>query len=252
MFLRVFYFVLLFTTFFYGQHTRLDSLFNTANEHHRKAHYQKALDDYQQILNSGFISSALHYNIANTHYAMKAIAPSIYHYKKALQINPENKDARYNLSFAQKAILDDIKIVPQTFLQRIKNTYIFSYHYDTWAVVAVVFLFVTLLSFVFFYIAQKELTRRLFFMGFMFFAIVFIVGIIATISTYNHTKNYKEAVIFEKELPVKKAPYASSELLFMLHEGTSVVILDTVASWYKVRIADGNIGWLAKSGVKEL
>ena len=249
---------ILFLVFFLGgmsstsAQSNLDTLFQNANEHHRQGNYQKALDNYQKILARGFVSSELHYNIANTHFAMKAIAPSVYHYKKALQLDPENKDAQHNLSFVQKAILDDIKKVPPTFLQQLKGKYIDAYHYDTWALIAICFLFASLISFAVFYFSAKERIRRLFFGLLVLFALFFVGAMMGAVSQYNHLKNNQEAVVFEKEIQVRQAPYSGSEVLFSLHEGTCVFVLEKVAAYYKVRIADGNIGWVLQNELKKL
>jgi SH3-like domain-containing protein len=45
---------------------------------------------------------------------------------------------------------------------------------------------------------------------------------------------------------VKSAPDDSSTDLFQLHEGTKVEILDKVENYWKVKIADGRVGWMLR------
>jgi SH3-like domain-containing protein len=37
-----------------------------------------------------------------------------------------------------------------------------------------------------------------------------------------------------------------------LHEGTKVQILDSFTNWYKIQIADGQIGWLLQNQIRPL
>jgi SH3-like domain-containing protein len=44
----------------------------------------------------------------------------------------------------------------------------------------------------------------------------------------------------------------NSDKIFTLHEGTKVLVLDSVDSWKKIRIADGKIGWIVDEEIKIL
>ena len=52
---------------------------------------------------------------------------------------------------------------------------------------------------------------------------------------------------------VKSAPDDSGTELFVLHEGTKVIIKSTFAdSWVEIRIADGHVGWLKASDIERI
>ena len=59
-----------------------------------------------------------------------------------------------------------------------------------------------------------------------------------------------EAIVFAATVPAKSSPSESGTDLFVLHEGTKVVILDKVSDWYEVKISDGNRGWLPSSSIE--
>ena len=44
----------------------------------------------------------------------------------------------------------------------------------------------------------------------------------------------------------------SSEEVFELHEGTRVIILDELDNWKKIKIADGKVGWIDDTELKEI
>ncbi|PCH52894.1 MAG: hypothetical protein COC22_03415 [Flavobacteriaceae bacterium] len=59
-------------------------------------------------------------------------------------------------------------------------------------------------------------------------------------------------MIFVAEVEIKNAPSTSSEVVFELHEGTKVIILDELDYWKKIKIADGKIGWIYADDLKEI
>jgi SH3-like domain-containing protein len=61
-----------------------------------------------------------------------------------------------------------------------------------------------------------------------------------------------EAIIFSEKSEVKNAPTMNSDKNFTLHEGTKVLVLDSVDNWKKIRIADGKIGWIIADNIKIL
>jgi SH3-like domain-containing protein len=69
---------------------------------------------------------------------------------------------------------------------------------------------------------------------------------------YAYTNTTVEAIIFSKEIDINNAPTENSENIFTLHEGTKVLVLDSVDNWRKIRIADGKTGWIIADKMKLL
>ena len=62
----------------------------------------------------------------------------------------------------------------------------------------------------------------------------------------------KYAILFSQNVAVKSAPTENGTNLFSLHSGTKIEIVDEVGEWIKIKIADGNIGWITTSNCKLL
>ena len=67
-----------------------------------------AVEGYQSILNSGFESAELYYNLGNAFYKLNNIPESNFFYEKAKSISPSDEDILMNLSFAQNLRIDKI------------------------------------------------------------------------------------------------------------------------------------------------
>jgi uncharacterized protein YgiM (DUF1202 family) len=62
----------------------------------------------------------------------------------------------------------------------------------------------------------------------------------------------KSAIIFAESVSVKGEPKAASPETILLHEGTKVTVLESIANWKKVQLSDESTGWIPEDAVKEL
>ena len=75
---------------------------------------------------------------------------------------------------------------------------------------------------------------------------------VVTYNQYNFSKKEVYAIIFSEKTEVKNGPTLSSENIFTLHEGTKVKVLDEVDNWKKIKLVDGEIGWILSDEIKLL
>ena len=239
--------------FAFGQSTKaLDTLFSEANIFYKKGKYQEAIDTYRKIEATKEISSELYYNLGNSYYKLNEVAPTIYNYEKALQLNPLNEDAQNNLIFAKRLTLDRVEELPKSFLQKFNENYLQKLTYNEWAIVTVVLSFLASILFLLFYFAETPSKKRLFFVTSILSFLLLFSSLAISFNQYNISKTNKFAIIFSEKAEVKNAPTLNSNDIFTLHEGTKIKVLDEIDNWKKIKLADGKIGWLIASDLKEL
>src|SRR5690554_2797315 len=100
----------IFSSVCFAQNT---SLFDQGNALYNDGEYEQAILKYETILENGEHSAALYFNLANAHYKLNHIAPSIYYYEKALQLAPNDKEIKNNAAFAKNMTIDAIGTVPE-------------------------------------------------------------------------------------------------------------------------------------------
>ena len=76
---------------------QVDEIFIQSNNHYTNGNYEAALDGYLEIINSGFESSELYFNLGNTFYKLNNIPESNFYFEKALAISPNDFDVITNL-----------------------------------------------------------------------------------------------------------------------------------------------------------
>ena len=77
---------------------KVDEIFIQSNNYYTNGNYEAALDGYLEIINSGFESSELYFNLGNTFYKLNNIPESNFYFEKALAISPNDFDVITNLS----------------------------------------------------------------------------------------------------------------------------------------------------------
>lgn len=227
-------------------------LFSSANSLYKEAKYEEAIKLYEQIEAQNLVSSELYYNLGNCYYKLNKVAPTIYNFEKALQLNPLNKDAKNNLIIAKKLTLDRVEALPKTIFQKFNQNYLQKLTYNSWAIVTVVLSFIASVLFLLFYFADAPSKKRIFFTTSIISFLLLISSIIITYTQFSKAKNTIEAIVFSDEISVSSEPTSSADEVFTLHEGTKVNILDTVDNWKKIKLKDGKIGWSLSKNLKEL
>lgn len=235
--------------FGYAQH---EEAFQRGNSLYNQEKYQEAINAYKSILDTDHESTSLYYNLANAHYKLSNIGPSIYYYEKALKLTPNDEDAKNNLAFAQKTTIDAIDVIPEGFISATlkKFTNIFSYENWAWFSIFCIILFVVL--FIVYQSTQSSIKKRLFFASSWMFLIIGIFGIFFAFKQYDTIEKNQFAIVFAQETTIKSEPNLRSEQAFELHEGTKVKVIETVNDWKKIKLTDGKIGWIPKADIKEL
>ena len=247
---KIFLIILVFcTTIGFGQN---ETLFEDANKAYAGGNYEEAITSYEKILNKGEASVSLYYNLANAHYKLNHIAPSIYYYEKALQLAPNDSDVKNNIQFARNMAMDDIQSVERTGISKTIDNLIATFSFDTWAMFAIGFMLIFVILFLFYYYGRSTLVKRIFFIGSMLSILLCIASVIFAFSQQNIQLNNNYAIVFAEEAGVRSEPNLRGEPSFLLHEGTKAKLLENYQEWYKIEIADGKQGWTLKENLKEL
>ena len=89
------------------QKSLIDS-FEKANLLYNNAQYVESLENYKEIIDSGYQSAAIFYNMGNCYYKINDIANAILFYERSILINPADEDVRNNLQMVRNSLIDDI------------------------------------------------------------------------------------------------------------------------------------------------
>ncbi|WP_431132719.1 tetratricopeptide repeat protein [Psychroserpens mesophilus] len=229
-----------------------NQLFDEANTLYNDANYTEALEKYKTILDSGEHSAELYFNIANAHYKLNHIAPSIYYYEKALLLKPNDKDIKNNIAFARNMTVDAIDSVPEVGIAKLIKNVTNVMSYDAWAKTAVVFVILFVVLFIAYYFTYSTSKKRIAFLTSNVSLLLAIVSLVFAFHKFKLVSNDQPAIVFAQQTTIKSEPNLRSTEAFVLHEGTKVQVLDTVSDWKKIKLSDGKTGWIMNDDIKML
>ena len=244
---KIVFLLLLTTQVFFAQ-----TGFEAGNALYQKGNYQEAASAYEGVLATKKHSAELYFNLANSYYKLNKVAPAIYNYEKALVLCPNDSEIKNNLKFAQKLQIDEIKDVPKVGFDRLLRDFTAMFHYNEWAWIAITFAILFLSFFTGYFLSQTSSAKMIFFFGLFLLAFLIIVSLLAALFEKSHYDNERPAVVFAEITAVKSEPKASASDVFMLHEGTTVYVMDKLDDWKKIELTDGTEGWIESSAIKEV
>lgn len=229
-----------------------DSLMVKANSAYDQQQYDSAVNLYNRILNEGWVSSKLYFNLGNTYFRLKNLPEAILYYEKAKKLDPNNENIKYNLGIANSMIVDKIDEVPEFFIKRWWNYFYNLFSADSWTLLFIIsFALLVLVIGIFILSRERRVRQWSFFIGLILLLLTIGSFGLASQRTF-YTKNEKEAIVFTPSITVKSSPSPNSVDLFVIHDGIKVRILDSVDGWIKIKISSGSIGWLPEASVKTI
>jgi len=226
----------------HAQDHRADLL--QAEQSYSAAKYDTAALIYQTIIDSGYQSPELYYNLGNCYYKLQEIPSAILYYEKALKLNPNDENVSYNLNLCNTLIPDRIEKVPQLFFIRWYQGLYNYFPIDLWAYIGLVLFGLSLLLILIYFLSTRLVIRKIGFWAGIIFLLFSAFVFFLTVQKHSSFKKHNEAIIFTPSITVKSSPSKNSVDLFVIHEGTKVYILDQVGAWKKIKIQNGSIGWI--------
>ena len=223
-----------------------------ADSAYARGEFQQAIKDYEALLKQG-ASADLYYNLGNAYYRSENITRAVLNYERALLLSPGDRDIRFNLQIAQAKTID--KIVPES------EMFFFTWYralvnlmsVDGWASVALVSLALVIILLLVYLFSERVWLRKVGFFGGILMLLLFVLSNIFAWQQKQNLLFRKGAIVMTPTISVKSTPASNGTDLFILHEGTKVVITDSsMKDWREIRIADGKEGWIESKHLEEI
>lgn len=223
-----------------------------ANQAYNENKFNAAITSFQKVVDAGYASEGIYFNLGNACFKQNNFAAAILYYEKALRIDPSDENTRYNLQVARTKIPDKIDAVPPPFYLNAWNAARNLFSMNVWSVIIIVSLTLMLASIALFLMAQKRSRRKAGFWAASLFFILLCASALLAYSRLYTLQHRREAIIFNPTVPVKSSPDEKSTDIFVIHEGTKVLIKDEIGDWCEIRIDNGNTGWVQQSVMQQI
>jgi tetratricopeptide (TPR) repeat protein len=129
------------------------------NRQYLDGQYELAVRTYQSIVDSGYASAELYYNLGNACYKSHDITMALVNYERAHILKPKDKDIQHNLEVAREFVTDRIEVLPEFFLKRAYVGFVKTFDADIWAFMSLS-TFILALSLLLIYFFSKRIGLR--------------------------------------------------------------------------------------------
>lgn len=230
----------------------LDTLMQSANQMYQDKLYEEATEKYEEILEQGFTSTSLYYNLGNAYFRSGQLGFSILNYERGLKLDPDNTDLLYNLKIVKARTVDRIKEVPQIFIIEWWVSFLTLFTAYTWQIILVVFYLILIISMTLFFVTKSGKVQRYTLYSAVFGLIGVVLFSIILLANIRRETSKDFAIITKNTVAAKQSPDESSNDLFVIHEGLKVAIVNKFGEWVEIELFDGNVGWLPKTTLESI
>ena len=215
-------------------------VFFNANSAYEAGQFDQAIDLYQQILADGHDNGHVHYNLGNAFLRNGELGQAIASYRRSLSFQPRGQDIQANLEFARKSRKDAIEPPTPGAAQKT----LFFWHYALSR--AELGVLVVVLNALFW----SVLILRIFRLGSEALRWITMILLILLLITggslaIRHLRPQQVAVIVPQEVDVRSGTNRADLVLFKLHAGTEVRVVDRRDDTLRIALPDeGRGGWI--------
>ena len=247
-------FLIVLGNFYYSNSFALENnvLYLNAQKAYKNQDYASAIASYQKILSNEIMSSEVYYNLGNCYYKTDSIGKAIQYYEKARKLIGDEDDLMHNLKMAHNRTIDKIEPMPEFVVTSTWKNIVNFNTADAWANYALInfaFVFVTL---VLFQLVNQPSLKKTFFALALLLALITGMFYILARSRSNADNFVNQGVVINSSASVKSAPQNTATDLFLIHEGTVFRIIENQTDWLKIRLDNGNLGWIQKKAIGEI
>lgn len=215
---------------------------------------------YTEAIDSLGTSSELYYNLGNTYYRMGKPGKAVASYERALRLDPTNRDARTNLDFVNSRLIDRPGERGTLFGNMLDKAAL-TLHSNTWAWLALGAFIIFLGAVALYLFCPVVAWRKVgFFGGFAVLALTVVAALLA-IRNASICSATDRAVITVPSTILSTSPRTPrdrSEEAILLHEGTTMQVIDSVSSrtdsvktvWVDVQIDNSHRAWIRRDAIE--
>lgn len=215
--------------------------FQTANAAYENKQYPKAIAGYTALLEAGYQSAELHYNLANAYYRTGELGQAVLHYERALRLAPNDKDIVHNLEVVRRQVEAERPAI-EGFRLWTNTLRLFSS--DGWGALGLFILWLGVAGLVLWQIGKTREYRK---WGFLAGVVLLFLSLLPFALAYFRSEadtNHNQAIVLQSQVMLRSAPDEQSQEVKPVFEGAKVQLLDVIGNWHKVQASDGEEGWL--------
>jgi len=227
----------------------LEYNFEQGNQLYIDGNYSGAVEEYEKILQAGYESPQLYYNLGNAYFRDGQLGLAIANYTRARRLSPRDDDIRANLEFAHQFAIDKIEVSEEAILLDYINNFFDSFSINEITVVTVILYILTVIV-----ILARYIYRRLYIYSPVILALIILLSISLLFAGVKLDRDVitRTGVVLGQQVEVKNGPGDDFSEQFVAHAGLTFNIEREESGYYLVNFENRLKGWIEKSAVAEI
>jgi tetratricopeptide (TPR) repeat protein len=242
----IFLFLIFFASCVYADDASV-AIFKKGNQLYEKGIYDEAVKEYSRLLEKGFESGNLYFNLGNSYFKKGELGRAILNYERAKRLVPDDSDLKSNYNYVLSKIENSSRHTASPSIEKISGIFNKLTLNGLTIFVSVVYLVIIL---IFTASIFSTSVRRYRIIVISILSLVLISGAFTLYGRVSVLDN--EAIVISKNADAKFEPLDNATTHFTLYEGMTVNILESKKDWSKVRRGDGKIGWLRIQALEKI
>lgn len=211
--------------------------------------FNEAARGFDALIDAGYGSAGMRYNLANTLVRLGRLGPAIVNYRRALRIEPGNERVQRNLEFARSRCQTPI---PPPALSQFAST-VFTWHHHTAFSSRLTLALAAYAAFWLILIVTRMLRYRAVWLAWVKWPVALLsLALLASVAVDSYRRSHVMEGVLTADNVVLRKGYGENydpQLDRPLSEGVEVRIRETRhdvenREWFYVELPDGKSGWL--------
>jgi len=227
-----------------------NNLVNEAIEAYNNKDYQKSINIYSELLTANSFSPELYYNLGDSYFKIGDYGNSLLYFEKALKYQPKNENIIHNIYVVKRKIDSEIIELPDFFLKRWWDSLTNLLSLEVWSILSILFALLTIVV-VYVYWFNKGKYKFVSKGVVLILFLLFFISLAASYKVKNRIYNSNNRILIHTD-SLFSAPDLRSDLLYKLEPGEKFYTIDSIDTWYRVKLLNKELGWINKKNCKKI
>lgn len=215
-----------------------------ANRAYQDGRFEEAISLYENVVDAGYASVALYHNLGNAWYRLGEPGRAALNYHRGLELSPGDVGLQENLSVIRAGFDEPITPLPEFFLKRWWRQIQRVLGVNGWAVAGLLLLWSGLVGLWRWRTARERGQRKMAFIAGVVALILSVLPFALALDGAAAADQHPKGVVVTGTRNLYEAADERSPVLRALPPGVAVIVMDQIGEWAKVRLENGDIGWL--------
>lgn len=211
---------------------------------------------YDSAIDSLGPSADRYYNLGNAYYRAGLPGMAIVSYERALRLDPTNSDIKENLEFVNSKTVDRIESA-SGLISGATDRLASGMHPNVWALIGLGAFIMALGGVCVYFFCSGVTLRKVGFFGAGVLVIVCVLANVLAVRATRLASASDSAIVISPSVILSttpRTPKDRTEEALLLHEGTKVTLLDSIAgpdkTWYDVRVDNEHRAWIPADAIE--